>query len=357
LFEQFRQLGYPEIKPVPEGLNRPIWSVMIPTYNCAALLRETLKSVLAQDPGPDRMEIEVVDDASTKDDPETIARELGGARVRFYRQPRNVGAIANFNTCLLRSQGRILHILHGDDLVLPGFYAKMESLLEQNPGAGSGICRFAFVDSDGLWAHLSDLMQRKGGIYPGALEKIAASNWAQFAAVVLRRSLVEAIGGFHPSLIHAADWDLWKRAALVQPLVYEPTILACYRIFEGNDTSRLVKSGENIADTRRSIELSSRYLPHPESLAWARNAKSIYAEYALNAATRGLSKGDAETFRNQLREAFLLDPSMRWSRRHMKVRYLHIRQAFKCRLLAFKGMLLNNCSLKPVATSASGVDR
>ena len=57
------------ILPVPEGTPRPVWSVMIPTYNCAKYLRETLVSVLAQDPGPEQMQIEVVDDYSTKDEP------------------------------------------------------------------------------------------------------------------------------------------------------------------------------------------------------------------------------------------------------------------------------------------------
>ena len=51
------------IAPVPEWGRRPLWSVMIPTFNSAKYLRETLGSVLAQDPGPERMQIEVVDAA------------------------------------------------------------------------------------------------------------------------------------------------------------------------------------------------------------------------------------------------------------------------------------------------------
>ncbi len=57
------------IAPVPQDTPRPLLSVMIPTYNCAGYLRETLASVLSQDPGPEIMQIEVIDDRSTQDDP------------------------------------------------------------------------------------------------------------------------------------------------------------------------------------------------------------------------------------------------------------------------------------------------
>ncbi|MFZ0430475.1 MAG: glycosyltransferase, partial [Acidobacteriota bacterium] len=82
-----------------------MWSVMIPTFNCATFLRETLASVLAQDPGPAQMQIEVVDDRSTKDDPEEVVRELGRGRVAFHRNRRNQGVTANFNSCVARSRG------------------------------------------------------------------------------------------------------------------------------------------------------------------------------------------------------------------------------------------------------------
>ena len=65
------------IGPVDAAFVRPVWSVMIPTYHCARYLGETLRSVLAQDPGPDAMQIEVVDDHSTQDDPERVVREVG----------------------------------------------------------------------------------------------------------------------------------------------------------------------------------------------------------------------------------------------------------------------------------------
>ena len=65
------------------GIQRPLWTVVIPTYNCANYLKETLASVLAQDPGEAIMEIIVVDDYSTKDDPEAIVKEYGQGRVQI----------------------------------------------------------------------------------------------------------------------------------------------------------------------------------------------------------------------------------------------------------------------------------
>ncbi len=88
-------IGPPQISPVV-GAVRPTWSVMIPTYECANYLEHTLRSVLAQDPGPEIMQIEVVDDHSVGDDPSAVVGDLGGDRVSFFRQSRNVWCAARF---------------------------------------------------------------------------------------------------------------------------------------------------------------------------------------------------------------------------------------------------------------------
>jgi cellulose synthase/poly-beta-1,6-N-acetylglucosamine synthase-like glycosyltransferase len=46
-----------KILPVPEGVSRPLWSVMIPVYNRTKYMSQAVESVPAQDPGPDRMQI------------------------------------------------------------------------------------------------------------------------------------------------------------------------------------------------------------------------------------------------------------------------------------------------------------
>src|SRR5260370_15470577 len=70
------------VLPVPEGsMPRPLWSVMIPTFHCALFLRQTLESVLSQDPGPDQMQIEVVDDCSNDNTASEVTRRLGAGRI------------------------------------------------------------------------------------------------------------------------------------------------------------------------------------------------------------------------------------------------------------------------------------
>src|SRR5258707_3956554 len=136
----------PTVAPVNTGVRRPMFSVMIPAYNCTNYLREALSSVLAQDPGEDKMQIEVVDDCSTDADVRALVMQLGEGTVSYYRQSRNVGSLRNFETCLNRSTGQWVHLLHGDDLVKPGFYKEIETLFSQFPEAGAAFTGFLHVD-------------------------------------------------------------------------------------------------------------------------------------------------------------------------------------------------------------------
>lgn len=240
----------PKIDPVPEGGARPRWSVMIPTYNCAGYLRRTLESVLAQAPGPEDMQIEVVDDCSTADDPERVVADVGAGRVSFVRTPRNEGPTPTFNVCLARARGHLVHILHGDDYVLPRFYATVERAAEQHPDVALIQVRALIVDKDGA---LETISQRVPSLEGGGCDvsPFYDHNPFQTPSVVIRRSLYERIGGFDPRLIHVADWEMWLRAIRLGGGVSINEPLAAYRVFEGNHTSQVVRTGEAIRDHLR----------------------------------------------------------------------------------------------------------
>src|SRR5437867_9825370 len=100
-------LKAPTIRTLPADDSRPFWSVMIPTYNPRAdYLEQTLRSVLEQDPGPEQMQIEVIDDGSTDDLAAQTVRRVGGGRVSFHAEPQNLGLANAWNRCIERARGQ-----------------------------------------------------------------------------------------------------------------------------------------------------------------------------------------------------------------------------------------------------------
>ncbi len=270
-----RQCIPPRIGPPPQTGLRPFWSVMIPAYNRTEYLEKTLRSVLAQDPGPEEMQIEVVDDASSVDDPEPLVRGIAGNRVSFVRNPRNIGLTPNFNRCVERSLGHCVHILHTDDFVLPGFYERLKIALQARSDIGAAFCRTAFVDENERRLGTSELLKPTAGILPGFLEKIAISNRIAFPAMVVRRSVYEKLGGFRLHLTYAPDWEMWIRIAAHYPIWYEPATLATWRSHSKSATAALKGSGECCADELRVIEISRSWLPPERAETISRGAKEL----------------------------------------------------------------------------------
>lgn len=263
---------------------------MIPAFNCAEYLRATLQSVLEQDWGEDQMQIEVVDDCSSRDDPEAVVREVGKGRVGFFRQPVNGGAIRNFNTCIERSRGRWVHILHGDDLVNPGFYEQMSKALCKAPQRGVAVCRSLIVDEQGREL----AVEPAPGLLPGlevSLTSMYPHNIIRTPSIVVCRAVYEEVGGFREDLPHCADWEMWCRAISKGGCSVADEVLVRYRHFAANDTSRLMKTAENLRDRLRAMEYLKEVMPEldPELL------RKACRETALEQAGRFWSAGDNES--------------------------------------------------------------
>ena len=228
----------------------PFLSVMIPTYNCAHYLRQTLQSILSQDPGPETMEIVVVDDVS-RDNPESVVREMAGDRVRFYQHEQNKGATENFNACLNMARGQWVHILHGDDFVDPGFYEAIRVVIDEVPQAGMIVCNHLHVNERNEVIHTPAQVAEKSGLLEDFAVPLACYNYLQFASVVARRDVYDQVGHFNPQLIHCADHEMWVGLALATPVAFSSRALARYRIHAGADTSRLRRNAGDIRDIYR----------------------------------------------------------------------------------------------------------
>jgi len=304
----------PRIAPVRAGKERPLWSVMIPTYDSGKYLADTLRSVLAQDPGPDAMQIEVVDDHSTADDPEHIVREVAGDRVTFHRQPTNVGHIRNFNTCLGRSRGELVHLLHSDDRVLPGFYEVMARPFRDHPDLGCAWCRQIILDDEGRWVHVSSLFQQTSGVIPDWLGKIASWQRLQAPSIVVRRRVYEEVGGFDTRVrAYGEDWEMWVRIASRFAAWHQVEPLAAYRFSRASSlTAKTIRTGLNGRDMRRIIEINRAVLPSDREPRLTAVAREACAMGSLKWAKRMLDAGQLDTPLIQLREAlhFAVTPAV-----------------------------------------------
>ena len=249
----------PVIVPVT-STKRPLWSVMIPTYNCTRFVKAALESVLQQDPGADVMQIEVVDDGSTDGDVETLVQEVGKGRVLFYRQPQNRGSLRNFETCLNRAKGHWVHLLHGDDMVAEGFYAEIQSLFEAHPEAGAAIVKNSYINTDGYETGIERQIQDQPGIIQNWLEIIATRQRLQPPAIVVKRAVYEKLGGFF-AVHYGEDWEMYTRIAANYPVAYSPKYLAKYRVHGDNITSQSYLKGQHIKDLKTVIEIIQNYLP------------------------------------------------------------------------------------------------
>jgi glycosyltransferase involved in cell wall biosynthesis len=298
----------PVIPPLAGNLQRPLWSVMIPTYNCAHYLEKTLENVLAQDLGPEVMQIEVVDDHSTRDDPEAMVKAIAGDRVTFYRQPQNVGHVRNFNTCLLRTRGHLIHLLHGDDGVRPGFYEAMQRPFLNDPTIGAAFCRCIMMDGHDNWLNISHIEQAQGGIIPDWLERIAEGQRIQTPSMVVRRQVYEQLGGFDDRFTrYGEDWEMWVRLSANYLVWHEVLPLALYRLHTASLTGQSSRTGEHAREYRQAIEINRGHLQGRLQLSRVdkllTHARHSFALACLRRAHRMVGSGDVQGPLVQVREA------------------------------------------------------
>jgi glycosyltransferase involved in cell wall biosynthesis len=313
-------LPSPSIPGIESPGTRPYWSVMIPTYKAQAdYLKEVLRSVLQQDPGPAQMQIEVVDDCSPDGAPVQLVREIAGDRVTVHREPKNNGLGRIWNRCIERARGEWVHILHQDDIVLPGFYDRLYRGTN-NPDVGMAFCRFVIIDANGHWKELGPLESATAGVLDNWLERVATGYHVECPAVVVNRATYERLGGFRPDLTSALDVEMWVRIAANAPVYYEPQIFAGFRRHGGNESAMHDRRGENMRDMARAIEIWKDHLPATSRVSLEQQSRRYWAGMSLMVAQQFFSNDDLEACTSQLRAAKIL-----WNRGQHRSRRLRLK--------------------------------
>jgi len=207
--------------------SEPLVSVVIPAYNAARTIRQTIDSALAQ-PLAD-LEVIVVDDGST-DDTAAVVDAIPDPRVRLHRQA-NAGVAAARNAGIALARGTWVALLDSDDVWVAHKLQRQLELMARRPDTHASVAAAYFVDDDLTPRSLRHCLQPENLLLSYLrFQNLpnAASSW------VVRRSLLDQIGGFDTGLAILEDWEFSLRLArFANPLcIDEP--LSLYRVHPGN---------------------------------------------------------------------------------------------------------------------------
>lgn len=207
-----------------------IVSVVMPCFDAERYLEEAVRSVMGQTlPG---VELIVVDDGSSDRSPQIVAalqREFGDRIVAVAQA--NAGPYAARNRGLAQARGAFVAFLDADDWWAPDCLRKLHTALAADPDAALAYCGWQNVGLPG----------GRGDPYvppdyeledKAARFLRAAAPWPIHAALV-RRTVMQEVGGFDLDLPTCMDYDLWLRIGVGRRIRLVPEVLAFYRHHQG----------------------------------------------------------------------------------------------------------------------------
>jgi glycosyltransferase involved in cell wall biosynthesis len=206
-----------------ESAEKPLVSIVTPSFNQAQYLEQTILSVLNQDYG--HLEYIIVDGGSNDGSREIIERYAH--RLAYWVSEPDRGQTDAINKGFKHAGGEVLAWLNSDDTYLPGAVSEAVSYLASHPEAGMVYGDANLIDETG------DMI----GKFPARQTnyKRLRRGYVHIPqqAAFFRASLWRRVGPLDPTFYFAMDYDLWIRLARLAQLDYYPRLWANFRLHGG----------------------------------------------------------------------------------------------------------------------------
>jgi glycosyltransferase involved in cell wall biosynthesis len=232
----------------PTHPKSPKLSVLIPCYQQSRFLPEALDSVLHQDFHD--WEVIASDDGSS-DNAFSVLQDYAArdSRIHIFRQPSNLGMVANWNFCLRQARGEAVKLMGGDDRLnrFDCLSRQWQSL--QTPGVALVASARNIIDPSSYT--LETLVNLPSGVYlqdkiiPKMLEH-QDNLIGEPVCCLFRRT--HAIRGFHPEYLQNADIEMWFHILRFGSLAYDPEPLVSFRRHPDQNTNINDKSGLSLKE-------------------------------------------------------------------------------------------------------------
>ncbi|HEY7375560.1 MAG TPA: glycosyltransferase [Polyangia bacterium] len=290
------------------SVEQPLVSVVVPTYNRTAYLTAALTSALGQTYS--NIEVLVADDASEQDVVgAVISRFASDPRVKYQRNPRNLGMGPNTWQALARASGKYVANLHDDDTWEPDFLATLVPPLERDDSLSVAFCDHHVTDPDGtIDPAASDANMRmwcRDRLAPGKLRPFteAAVIWQAVPAAmaaVFRKSAIDWTD--FPAEV-GTYYDIWlayQAARGGAGAHYEPRRLTRYRVHGQSETGSWVSAAGRLRALRQAEFVFRRYLQDPGLRDLRAVIEAEYARRVIALALALIDSGDVAAARRLL---------------------------------------------------------
>lgn len=236
----------------------PLATIVVPAYNVAATIGDTLRSLLAQTATD--FEIVVVDDGSS-DDTVAVVRSFDDPRIRLVQQA-NRGLAGARNTGIAEARGQFVGFCDSDDLWLPGKLAAHIAHLRAKPGVGISYSGSELIDERGRSIGIFQSPRLRSVDAAHVFKRNPIGNGS--APVIRREALADL--SWRPSTETERDWvfdetfrqsediECWLRLMLTTGWQIEgvPGALTQYRVNQGGlsaNTERQFAAWQHMVDT------------------------------------------------------------------------------------------------------------
>lgn len=278
----------------------PKVSVIVPAYNTAAYIAETMDSVFAQTFTD--FEVIVINDGSP--DTETLEHVLRPYLERLvYLKQENQGPAVARNLGIHHAKGEYIAFLDSDDWWLPEYLAEQVKLLEETPSAVMACSDTQlFGDSPFAGQNFWQLYPPK---VPVTFESLLTGDCAIVTScTVARKHAIRNAGLFDENFVRAEDFDLWMRVAhRGGSIVLQRKALGRRRIHPGALTAADAKVQSDIVRVLRKLDRTLSLTPAARSLLRQRLTRD-QAYVDLEQGSRLLRTGNPDEAREMLTNAY-----------------------------------------------------
>jgi len=205
------------------------YSVIVPLFNKASTIYNTIKSVLLQSYSD--FELIIIDDGST-DDSRKIIKYFNDNRIKYFYQ-NNQGVSCARTRGITEAKGKYVCFLDAADICYENFIETIDNLISKYPKAGAYCTKIDYfyknskqdITYPGLQNdHFEGYVDNYFKTFETGISIMMASN------ICIAKEVFDNIGMFKPRVSHTEDTDMWSRIALSYPIVYTSNSCARYNV-------------------------------------------------------------------------------------------------------------------------------